>query len=64
MSAFIQCGATIASLVVGLVAAAVAFGFVWPLLGDPYAIPLVIGAVMFAGFAIGGTCYLFLSEKR
>ena len=56
--------AALASLVIALAAATVTMGFIWPLLGDPYLVPLVIGAVVVVGTAIGGTTYLFLSVKR
>ena len=60
----IEWRATIASLVIGLLVSAVTMGFIWPLMGDPYMVPLVIGAVAFTGFAIGGISYLVMSVKR
>jgi hypothetical protein len=56
--------AEIASSAIGVVAAGITFDLMWPIMGDPYLMPLLIGAVLLVGTAIGGTSYLFLSVKR
>ena len=48
----------------GVVAAAVTLGILWPLFGDPYAVPLPIGAAVMAGIVVGGVVYLSMNVKR
>lgn len=49
------------SLLSGSVAAAVALGFLWPFLGDPYMVWLPIGAAAAAGLVVGGVAYLIVN---
>ncbi len=48
-------------LLSGLVAAAITLGLTWPLMGDPFAIPLPIGAAAISGFVVGGVAYLVMN---
>jgi hypothetical protein len=47
----------------GLAAAAVTLGILWPVLGDPAAVPLPIGAAIMVGVAVGGVVYLSMNVK-
>lgn len=64
MSSFIQWRPTIIGLVIGVATAAIAMGFMWPFMGDPVVAVLELGAAALTGTVVGGTCYLFLSEKQ
>ena len=48
----------------GIVAVAVTLGILWPIAGDPDAIPLLIGAAPMVGSVVGGVAYLSMNAKR